>query len=58
MKRQFNSIKVKQINPITNEVIEIHNSFTDIRSKFQIGTTKIKQVIKDDEVYKGYKWSY
>lgn len=56
--RTFNSTKVKQINPITNEVIEIHNSFTHIRSKFQIGTKKIKQVIKDDEVYKGYKWSY
>lgn len=56
--RNFNSKKVKQINPITNEVMEIYNSFTELRSKLQIGPTKIKQVIKDDEVYKGYKWSY
>lgn len=58
IKRKFNAIKIKQINPITNEVIEIHNSLTDIRSKFQIGATKIKQVINDEEVYNGYKWSY
>ena len=58
IKKHFNAKKVKQINPITNEVIEIHNSFTDIRSKFQIGSAKIKQVIKDDEIYNGFKWSY
>lgn len=56
--RHFNSIKVKQINPITNEIMEIHDSFTAIRSKFQISLAKIKQVIKDDEIYRGYKWSY
>jgi prophage antirepressor-like protein len=56
--RNFNSKKVKQINPITNEVMVIYNSFTELRSKLQIGSTKIKQVIKDDEIYKGYKWSY
>lgn len=56
--RNFNSKKVKQINPITNEVMVVYNSFSDIRSKFQIGSAKIKQVINDDEVYKGYKWSY
>ena len=58
IKRKFNAKQIKQINPITNEVIEIHNSLTDIRSKFQIGSMKIKQIIEDEEVYKGYKWSY
>lgn len=58
IKRKFNAKKVKQINPITNEVIETHNSFTDIRTKFQIGASKIKQVIANQEVYKGFKWSY
>lgn len=58
IKRHFNAIKVKQINPITNEIIEIHNSYTDIHKKFQIGLKKIKEAIKNDEIYKGFKWSY
>lgn len=56
--RRHNAIKVKQLNPITNEVINEYNSYEDIRIKFQIGAKKLKTVIKDGEVYKGFKWSY
>jgi prophage antirepressor-like protein len=58
IKRHFNAIKVKQINPITNEIIHIHNSYTDIQKKFQIGPKTIKKIIKNDEIYKCFKWSY
>lgn len=58
IKRHFNAVKVKQINPITNEIIYTYNSYVDIQKKFQIGLKKIKEVIKNDEIYKGFKWSY
>lgn len=56
--RHFNAKRIKQINPITNEVMAIHNSMSDIRLKFQIGQGTIKKVILANEVYKSFLWAY
>ena len=57
VKRRYNSISVKQINPINNEVIKEYQSYTDIVREFQMSLCKIKKIIASGEVYKGYIWS-
>jgi prophage antirepressor-like protein len=54
--RRHNAIKVNQIHPITNEVVKIFLSYTDIMHDFQVSLRKIKQVMNNNEIYKGYKW--
>jgi prophage antirepressor-like protein len=57
-KKRHNSITVKKLHPITREVLEVFQSYTDITKKYQITMDKIKQVIENDDVYKNFKWSY
>lgn len=58
IKRHFNAVKVKQINPINNELIEEFSSYNEVCLKYQISLKKIKEAIKTNEIYKGFKWSY
>jgi len=58
VKRRYNSISVKRINPINNEVIKEYQSYTDIVREFQMSLCKIKKVIASGEVYKGFIWSH
>jgi len=57
-KRRFNAIKVNQINPYDDSIVKTFNSYSEIELKFQIGMTKLKEVINNKEIYKGYKWSF
>jgi prophage antirepressor-like protein len=54
--RRHNAIKVNQINPITNEVVKVFLSYTDVMHDYQVSLRKIKQVMNNNEIYKGYKW--
>lgn len=54
--RRHNAIKVNQIHPITNEIVKVFLSYTDIMHDFQVSLRKIKQVMNNNEIYKGYKW--
>lgn len=56
--RKYNSVAVKQIHPVTNEVIKIHNSYSVITRLHRICANKLKDVIKKNEIYSGYRWSY
>lgn len=58
IKRRFNSIQVKQINPITNEVMKVFQAYTDIVREYQMSMGKLKQIITSGEIYKGYIWSH
>ena len=55
--RRHNAISVKQLHPVTNEIIKEFKSCAEVQRNFQMDLSKLKQVIKDDIVYKGYKWS-
>ena len=54
--RRHNAIKVNQIHPITNEVVKVFLSYTDIMHDFQVSLRKLKQVMNNNEIYKGYKF--
>ena len=54
--RRHNAIKVNQIHPITNEVVKVFLSYTDVMHDYQVSLRKIKQVTNNNEIYKGYKW--
>lgn len=54
--RRHNAIKVNQIHPITNEVVKVFLSYTDIMHDFQASLRKLKQVMNNNEIYKGYKF--
>jgi prophage antirepressor-like protein len=55
--RRHNSITVKQIHPITNEIIKEYTSYTEVQRLFKISLKKIKDTIEDKSIYNGYKWS-
>ncbi len=53
----MNGIQIKQIHPITNELVKLFASYTDIQKELQISVRKIKQLIENNEIYKGkYKF--
>ena len=56
--RRHNAIKVNQIHPITNKIVKVFLSYTDIMHDFQVSLRKIKQVMDNNEIYKGYKFYY
>ena len=50
-------IQIKQIHPITNEIVKIFVSYTDIQKELKISVKKIKELIESNEIYKGkYKF--
>lgn len=57
-KRRHNAISVKKLHPETLEVIEEFRSFSEISVKHQIMMSTLKQVIDNNTVYKGFRWSY
>lgn len=55
---RHNSIPVKKLHPITLEVLDIYKSYTNVIKKYHITIDKLKQVIKDEVPYKGFRWSH
>jgi hypothetical protein len=50
-------IKIKQLHPITNEIVKLFVSYTDIQKELKISVKKIKELIESNEIYKGkYKF--
>jgi hypothetical protein len=56
--KRHNAKPVKKLNPITLEVIEIYNSYTDVTLKYKITMDKLKEIITNKKPYKGFRWSY
>jgi len=51
-----NSLRVIQIEPKTKKEVAVFYSKTDVLKKYQMGMTKLNQVSRDEEVYKGFIW--
>jgi len=52
-----NGKQVQQIDPKTNKVIKIYSSNREICKLFQMSCTKLKDVIKNNEIHQGFKWN-
>jgi phage anti-repressor protein len=49
--------KIKQLHPITNEIVKLFDSYTDIQKELKISVKKIKELIENNEIYMGkYKF--
>jgi hypothetical protein len=49
--------KIKQLHPITNELVKLFDSYTDIQKELKISVKKIKELIENNEIYLGkYKF--
>ena len=49
--------KIKLINPVTNEIVKIYASYTDVQKEMKISARKIKELIEKNESYNGqYKF--
>jgi phage anti-repressor protein len=49
--------KIKLLHPVTNEIIKIFSSYTDIQKEMKISARKIKELIETNETYNGkYKF--
>ena len=55
--KNIRGIKIKQVHPITNELVKIFASYTDIQKELKISVKKIKELIENTEIYQGeYKF--
>ena len=55
--KNIRGIQIKQIHPITNEIVKLFVSYTDIQKELKISVKKIKELIESNEIYKGkYKF--
>ncbi len=50
------SVKIERIDPITNEVLEILNSITDVCKKYKISPKTLKKYLISGEVYNNFRW--
>ena len=48
--------QVQQVDPKTNRVLQTYKSNREICKLFQMSVTKLKEVIKNNEIHKGFKW--
>ena len=49
--------KIKLLHPITNEIVKLFASYTDIQKELKISVKKIKELIESNEIYQGkYKF--
>ena len=49
--------KIKLLHPITNEIVKLFASYTDIQKELKISVKKIKDLIESNEIYQGkYKF--
>lgn len=53
-----NAIHIKQLNPITNELINTYNSIQDVQKQFQSSRRTIQNAIAKKTILKGFLWSY
>ena len=55
--KNIRGVKINQLHPITNEFIKLFVSYTDIQKELKISVKKIKEIIENNEIYKGeYKF--
>ena len=55
--KNIRGIKIKQVHPITNEIVKIFASYTDIQKELKISVKKLKELIENNEIYQGkYKF--
>jgi len=55
--KNIRGIKIKQLHPITNEIVKIFVSYTDIQKELKISVKKIKELVENNDIYKGqYKF--
>lgn len=56
--KNIRGMKINQVNPLTNEVIKIFASYTDVQKEFKISAKKLKEIVQTKEIYRGlYRFS-
>jgi hypothetical protein len=57
--KNIRGIKIKQLDPITDETIKVFLSYTDVQKELKISIRKIKELIENNETYKEkYKFKF
>jgi len=57
IKQKRPRIKIKQLHPITGELVKIFSSYTDVQKELKISVKKLKELIESNEIYQGkYKF--
>lgn len=57
--KNIRGIKIQQLDPITNETIKIFLSYTEVQKELKISIRKVKELIENNETYKGkYKFKF
>jgi hypothetical protein len=51
--KNIRGIKIKQLDPITDETIKIFLSYTEVQKELKISIRKVKELIENNETYKG-----
>ena len=54
--KNVRGIKIKQLHPVTNELIKIFASYTDIQKELKISVKTVKKLLENNESYNGYKF--
>ncbi len=50
--KNIRGIKIKQLDPITDETIKIFLSYTEVQKELKISIRKVKELIENNETYK------
>ena len=57
--KNIRGIKIKQLDPITDETIKVFLSYTDVQKELKISIRKIKELIENNKTYKEkYKFKF
>jgi hypothetical protein len=57
--KNIRGIKIELLHPTSNEVVKTFNSYTDVQKELKISVRKIKELIENNELYKGkYKFRF
>ena len=56
--KNIRGTKITQFHPITNQILKTFASYTDVQKELHISVKKIKDIIENNELYKGlYKFA-
>jgi hypothetical protein len=51
--KNVRGMKIELLHPNSNEVVKTFNSYTDVQKELRISIRKIKELIENNEIYKG-----
>lgn len=51
--KNIRGMKIELLHPNSNEVVKTFNSYTDVQKELRISIRKVKELIENNEIYKG-----